>query len=51
MVLAGRSVDDILCSLLGAYNEFLEDDTDDVVACLCKGMTLNEMGRYDEGFA
>ena len=36
MVLASRSVDDILCSPLDAYNESLEDDTDDVVACLCK---------------
>lgn len=51
MVLAGRSVDDMLCSLLGAHNESLEDDPDDVVACLYKGMTLNEMSRYDEGFA
>lgn len=40
MVLASRSVDDILCSPLDAYNESLEDDTDDVVACLCKRVAL-----------
>ncbi|MCE2509141.1 MAG: tetratricopeptide repeat protein [Nitrosopumilaceae archaeon] len=51
MGLAGQSVDDMLCGLLDAYNESLKDDPNDVVACLYKGMTLNKMSRYDEGFA
>ena len=48
---ADQSIDDIFCGLPDAYNESLKDDPNDVVARLCKRMTLNKMSRYDECFA
>ena len=50
MNLADQSTDDIFCGLLDAY-ESLKDDPNYVAARLCKGMALNKMRRYDEGFA
>lgn len=51
MGFTGRSADDMLYGLLDMYDGVLREDPGDAVACMYKGITLNNLRRYDEGFA